>query len=208
MAYHLQAWRENRIFSFFCWTTRWLPQNSFFRFKNGLIPLDTILDQDKNVQLVSCIFSSAWLQSKINLKRQKANLGHARNGWNRRIFVYFFSSFVWKIKSASGCRIVQDFTRLRAVPADLSSPLARVWRLHLTKSKRTCQNHRKKWTSIFWLRAKPIIIVKLKKRYAFQTKLLKLYQYNYWRAEINFILMISCSSNVAFILLTKSLFAM
>ena len=183
MAYHLQAWRENRIFSFFCLTTRCLPQNSFSGSKNGLIPLDTILDQDENVQLVSCIFSSAWPQSKIHLKRQKANLGHARNGWNRRIFVYFFSSFVWKIKSASGCRIVQDFTRLRAVPADLSTPLARVWRLHLTKSKRTCQNHRKKLTSTFWLREKPIIIVKLKKRYAFQTKLLKPYQHNYWWAE-------------------------
>ena len=186
MAYHLQAWRENRIFSFFCLTTRCLPQNSFFRFKKWT---DTTghnfgwRKNDENVRLISCIFSSAWPQPKTHLKRQKANLGHARNGWNRRIFVYFFSSFVWKIKSTSGCRIVQDFTRLRAVPADLSSPLARVWRLHLTKSKRTCQNHRKKLTSTLWLREKPIIIVKLKKHYAFQTKLLKPYQHNYWWAE-------------------------
>ena len=89
VAYHLQAWRENRIFSFFCLTTRCLPQNSFSGSKNGLIPLDTILDQDENVQLVSCIFSSAWPQSKTHLKRQKANLGHARNGWNRRICLLF-----------------------------------------------------------------------------------------------------------------------
>ena len=94
-----------------------MPQNSFFRFKKWTDTTGHNLYQDENVQLVSCIFSSAWPKSKIQLKRQKANLGHARNGWNRRIFVYFFSSFVWKIKSASGCRIIQDFARLRAVPA-------------------------------------------------------------------------------------------
>ena len=187
MAYHLQAWRENRIFSFFCLTTRCLPQNSFFRFKKWTDTTGHNFGSRRkcSISFVHFFKCLATIQNTfwIHLKRQKANLGHARNGWNRRIFVYFFSSFVWKIKSASGCRIVQDFTRLRAVPADLSTPLARVWRLHLTKSKRTCQNHRKKLTSTFWLREKPIIIVKLKKRYAFLTKLLKPYQHNYWWAE-------------------------
>ena len=173
--------KQNLLFLLFNYPV--FATKQFFRFKKWTDTTGHNFRSRRKCSISFVHFSSAWPQSKIHLKRQKANLGHARNGWNRRIFVYFFSSFVWKIKSASGCRIVQDFTRLRAVPADLSSPLARVWRLHLTKSKRTCQNHRKKLTSTFWLREKPIIIVKLKKRYAFQTKLLKPYQHNYWRAE-------------------------
>ena len=43
------------------------------------------------------------------------------HGWNRRLFVCFFLPFAWKIKSATGCRYVYDFTRLRAVQVDLTA---------------------------------------------------------------------------------------